>query len=148
MKKNFFDKIVVYTDGGSRGNPGPAAIGVYIETLDKKYSQFLGKTTNNIAEYKAIIFALKKIKSLIGSEKSFNTEIEIRSDSNLIVNQLNGKYKIKEKSLFEYFVEIWNLKQEYKKVSFVYVPREKNKVADALLNETLNYYSNPKKSLF
>lgn len=148
MKKNFFDKIVVYTDGGSRGNPGPAAIGVYIETLDKKYSQFLGETTNNIAEYKAIIFALKKIKSLIGSEKSFNTEIEIRSDSNLIVNQLNGKYKIKEKSLFEYFVEIWNLKQEYKKVSFVYVPREKNKVADALLNETLNYYSNPKKSLF
>ncbi len=134
-------KNIIYTDGGSRGNPGPSAIGVYFETLDKKYFEYLGIATNNDAEYKAIVFALKKCKSLIGHESSLKNSIEIRSDSQLVVNQLSGRFKLKEESLFKYFIEIWNLKQEYKSVSFHYIPREKNKIADMLVNESLDNHS-------
>jgi ribonuclease HI len=131
-------KFVIYTDGGARGNPGKSAIGVYFSNLDKTYSEFIGEGTNNIAEYKAVIFALQKAKSILGKDKAKNTEIEIRSDSELLVNQLNGKYKIKEENLKLLFVDIWNLMQDFKKVSFTYVPREENKIADAILNETLD----------
>ena len=132
------NKITIYCDGGSRGNPGPAAIGVYIPELKKEYSQYLGKTTNNDAEYQAIIFALKKIKQLIGKVKTKKTDIEIKADSELIVSQLNGEYKIKEKSLVPLFIEIWNLKQDFKKVSFKHIPREQNTRADFLVNKELN----------
>jgi ribonuclease HI len=139
-------KIIVCTDGGSRGNPGPAALGVYFETLNKKYGEYIGETTNNVAEYEAIIFALKKAKQLVGKKHAAETEIEIKSDSQLIVSQLSGEFKLKEENLWKYFIQVWNLKQNFKKVSFTYIPRERNKVADFLLNETLN--SHPKKTLF
>ncbi|MBI5306689.1 ribonuclease HI family protein [Candidatus Wolfebacteria bacterium] len=135
------NKIIAYCDGGSRGNPGPAAGGVYIEQLNKEYSKFLGEATNNEAEYQSVIFALKKIKHLIGGEKAEKTKIEIRTDSELIVNQLNGKYKIKEKSLIPFFIEIWNLKQDFKKVDFTHIPREANKKADWLVNRELDSQS-------
>ncbi len=93
------NKIIIYCDGGSRGNPGPAAIGIYVPQFKKEYSKFLGKATNNEAEYQSAIFALKKIKHLIGGEKAKNAEIEIKMDSELIVNQLSGKYKIKEQRI-------------------------------------------------
>ncbi len=137
-------KLTIYTDGGARGNPGPAAIGVVIGDpsnklgAGKEYAEAIGETTNNIAEYKAVIFALKKAKQLIGKEQSKETEIEIRSDSELIVNQLNGDYKIKEEDLKPLFIEIWNLKQNFKKVTFIHIPREKNKIADILLNKALD----------
>lgn len=130
--------IIIYTDGGSRGNPGRAAIGVYIETLGKEYAQTIGTATNNDAEYQAIIFALKKLRALIGKEKAKHTEVEIRSDSQLVVSQLEGKFRIKEMSLGKYFIEIWNLKQDFDGVRFVYIPREKNMIADRLLNEALD----------
>lgn len=130
------NKIIVYTDGGSRGNPGKSAIGVVIN--NKIYSKYLGIKTNNEAEYEAIIFALKKIKELFGSKKSKEIEIEIRFDSELVEKQLNGKYKIKEKRLYPLFIEIWNLKQDFKKVNFIYIPREKNIIADKLVNDKLN----------
>mgnify|MGYP001095606064 CR=1 FL=1 len=130
------DKIVIYTDGGSRGNPGPAAIGVVID--NQYYSKAIGKTTNNIAEYKAVIFALQKLKQILGKEKAFKTEVEIRSDSELMVNQLNGFYKIKDAELKELFIDIWNLKQDFKKVSFVYIKREENKIADKLVNQAID----------
>jgi len=129
-------KIIIYTDGGARGNPGPAAIGVVFP--DKHYNEQIGSTTNNVAEYRAVIFALKKAKSLLGGEKSEKTDIEIRSDSELIVNQLNGNYKVKEEDLKLLFVDVWNAKQEFKSVSFVHIPREKNKEADALVNRSLD----------
>ena len=132
------DKIIIYCDGGSRGNPGPAALGIYIPQFKKEYSKFLGKTTNNEAEYQSIIFALKKIKHLIGSKKAEKAEIEIKTDSELIVKQLNGEYKIKEKSLIPFFIEIWNLKQDFDKVSFIYIPREENKEADKMVNKELD----------
>jgi len=130
--------VVVYTDGGARGNPGPAALGVYIETLNKKYRERCGSTTNNDAEYQAIIFALKKCRQLLGKEKAKQTAIEIRSDSQLIVSQLNGVYRIKEKSLGEHFIAVWNLKQDFRSVSFVHIPREENTIADKLVNEALD----------
>lgn len=136
------DKIIIYTDGGSRNNPGPAAIGVYIPKSDKEYSKHLGTATNNEAEYQAIIFALKKVKQLIGKEKAGNSEIEIRSDSELLINQLNGQYKIKEKNLVPFFIEIWNLKQNFAGVKFVQIPREENKKADSLVNRELDNKSN------
>jgi ribonuclease HI len=132
------NKIIAYCDGGSRGNPGPSAIGVYIPQLKKEYSKFLGKATNNEAEYQAAIFALKKIKHLIGGEKADKSEVELRMDSELIVNQLSGKYKIKEKDLIPFFIEIWNLKQDFGKVNFIHIPREENKKADWLVNRELD----------
>lgn len=137
------NKIIIHTDGGARGNPGPAAIGVVVcndkGQVLKKYGEYLGdKFTNNQAEYRAVIFALKKVKALFGKKKAQNIEIEIRSDSELLVNQLNGKYKIVEPDLQPLFLQIWNLRVDLPRISFVAVPREKNKEADRLLNEALD----------
>lgn len=136
MPKLFNEKIVAYTDGGSRGNPGPAAIGVVIG--DKKYSQSIGETTNNVAEYQAVILALKKLKHLLGKKGIKETEIEIRLDSELVANQLNAKYKIAEKELQTFFVEVWNLRLNFGDLHFVHIRREENKLADKLVNEALN----------
>lgn len=128
----------MYTDGGSRGNPGPAAIGAYIETLDKKYHQCIGKRTNNEAEYEALIFGLKKIKQVVGKTKIKNAEAVCFLDSELVVKQLNHEYKINDSRIKEFFLEIWNLTIEFGKVEFFHIRREKNKVADALVNEALD----------
>ena len=89
-------KIIINTDGGSRGNPGPAAVGIVIENekgeVIKEYNQYLGEATNNEAEYQAVIFGLKKVKALFGKEKIKEITIEVRADSELIVNQLSHKY--------------------------------------------------------
>jgi len=135
-------KIIIYTDGGSRGNPGPAGIGVVIADDKgapiKKYSEYLGEKTNNEAEYQAIIFALKKVKALYGKSKIKSLKIEARSDSELIVNQLNHRYKIEEEHLQKLFMKIWNMLIDFGEVKFVYIPREKNKDADRLVNECLD----------
>jgi len=129
-------KLLVYTDGGSRGNPGPAAIGVVIN--NRFYGEKIGETTNNVAEYQAVIFALKKAKQLIGKTKAKETDLEIRSDSQLVISQLNGEYKIKDEELKPLFIEIWNLKQDFKSVKFTLVSREENKIADKIVNQTLD----------
>jgi ribonuclease HI len=136
-KEQLFDKskIVIYTDGGSRGNPGPAAIGIVIG--DKQYGEYLGEKTNNEAEYEAIIFALKKVKQLIGRAKAKESEVEIRTDSELVARQLNGEYKILEKNLQPLFINVWNLRLDFKKVEFCNVPREKNAGADGMVNKIL-----------
>ncbi|HOA47719.1 MAG TPA: ribonuclease HI family protein [Candidatus Pacearchaeota archaeon] len=134
-------KVILHTDGGARGNPGPAAIGVVITIPpndQKQYSQYIGKTTNNQAEYSALIFALKKLKQIFGKNKIKDLEVECYLDSELVVNQLNGKYKILEKGLQPLFLEVWNLKIDFKNVNFNYIPREENKEADKLVNQALN----------
>lgn len=131
-------KIKMYTDGGSRNNPGPAAIGILIETLDKKYGEYIGEKTNNEAEWEALIFGLKKIKSLIGKEKTKETEVECYLDSELVVKQLNHEYKLKEEYIQKNFITIWNLMLDFQKVTFHHIMREKNKIADALVNEALD----------
>jgi len=136
------NKMIVYTDGGSRGNPGPAGIGVAVMdgagNLSKSYSKFLGRKTNNEAEYEAVIFALEKIRSLFGKEKSKKMEVDMRMDSQLVVRQLNGEYKIENERLAPLFIRIWNLKLDFNKVNFTHVPREQNKEADRLANEAMD----------
>ena len=135
-------KIIIYTDGGARGNPGPASLGVVVCDEQgvpiKKYSEYLGEKTNNEAEYEAIIFALKKVKALYGKEKIKKMEFEIKSDSELIINQLNHKFKILEENLQPLFIKIWNTMIDYKEVKFSYVPREENVEADRLVYECLD----------
>jgi len=128
----------MYTDGGSRNNPGPAAIGVYIETLGKKYSQYLGERTNNEAEYEALIFGLKKIKSLIGKEESRRAIVDCFLDSELVVKQLKHEYKLTEQHIQELFLKVWNLMLDFKGVKFYHIRREENTVADALVNQALD----------
>nr|KKS46739.1 MAG: Ribonuclease H [Candidatus Giovannonibacteria bacterium GW2011_GWF2_42_19] len=114
-------KIIVYTDGGSRGNPGPAALGVVIKdekgNLIKKYGEALGAKTNNEAEYAAVVSALKKIKALFGKEKTKKMVVDMRMDSELVAKQLTGKYKIEVERLFPLFIKIWNLKMDFKNIS-------------------------------
>lgn len=136
-------KIIIYTDGGSRGNPGKAAIGVVFtnekKQVFKKYSEYLGDNlTNNEAEYQAVIFALKKFKALFGKKLALNSEIEIKSDSELLVKQLRGEYKILNEKIQTLFLKVWNLKLDFKKIKFTFISREKNKEADALVNTVLD----------
>lgn len=132
------NKIVMYTDGGSRNNPGPAAVGVYLETLRKQYSHYIGEKTNNEAEYEAVIFGLRKIKQLVGKDQAKNVEVEIFLDSEFVAKQMNHKYKVKEEKLKGPFLEVWNLMLDFKKVTFNHILREKNKIADSLVNKALD----------
>lgn len=135
-------KYLIHTDGGSRGNPGPAAIGVVIESADKslkkEYGEYIGETTNNEAEYRAVIFALKKLKLLIGKDKARDAVIEMHTDSELVQRQLTGEYKLSDRNIQQFFLEIWNLKMDYGSVSFRHIPREENHGADRMVNSALD----------
>lgn len=134
------NKITIYTDGGSKGNPGPSSIGVVLNYggKTKEYGEQIGKTTNNIAEYTAVIFALKKLKHLIGKDEAGESEVLIKSDSELLVSQLNGEYKVKNEKIKKLFIDVWNLKQDFGDVEFKLVPRGENKKADQLVNRALD----------
>lgn len=134
------DQIVIHTDGGSRGNPGPAACAFVAEKNGKeifKSAKFLGKQTNNYAEYQGVILALNWLNDFL-SDGEFLTVVFIL-DSELVVRQLNGIYKVKDENLRNLFFEILSLKKNIRaNLVFKNVPREKNKVADFLLNEELD----------
>ena len=125
---------VIHTDGGARGNPGPAGIGVVIRAGGKvhHFKQFIGHATNNQAEYQAVLRALQEAKKL-GLR-----EVEFFLDSELVVRQLNQEYKIKDAELGKLFVKIWNLRQEFRRLTFRHLPREQNHEADRLVNEALD----------
>ena len=134
------EEIVVYIDGASFRNPGPAGIGIYFKKgpekiLKKTFSKSIGKKTNNQAEYLAAIFALEKIKQIFGKEISKNLTIKIFSDSELLVKQMKNLYKIKEKELIDFFIKLHNLSLDFKKVEFNLIKREENKIADKLAKE-------------
>lgn len=134
---------IVYTDGGARGNPGPAGAGVFItdehDTPLKEVSMFLGEATNNVAEYRALILALETLKKMISKNDRKHVSIEVRMDSELIVKQLTGHYQIKEETLFPLFIAVWNMRvAEFPNISFVHVRREENKQADRLANEAMD----------
>jgi len=130
------EKIVINTDGGSRGNPGPAAAAyILAEPGGKKIAGqafFLGEQTNNFAEYTAIVQALEAAKSA-GAKT-----IELNSDSEFIVKQLNGQYKVKTDNIRPLFVKAMELLSEFQSWQIQYVPREKNSEADELVNRALN----------
>lgn len=133
-------KIIIYTDGGSRGNPGPAA-SAFVALKDgqifDKGSSYLGVTTNNQAEYKAVILALLWL--LKNKNTLSPTVIEFYLDSELITYQLTGKYKVKDPGLHLLFNEALKIKKQLNTpVSFNVVRRENNKDADRLVNETLD----------
>lgn len=136
------NKYLIHTDGGSRGNPGPAALGVIVEKvgggLKHEYGEFLGRATNNEAEYQAVIFALKKLKQLIGKKEAGEAKVEIHTDSELLVHQLNGQYKITGEKIQPFFLELWNLKLDFGEVIFKHIHREKNKEADRMVNVALD----------
>lgn len=135
------NKIIIHTDGGARGNPGPAAIGVIIEGPAigrKEYGEYLGTATNNQAEYQAVIFALKKVKHLLGSDKAKESLVEIFIDSELLTRQINGEYKIKENEIQKLFLEIWNARLDFGEVRFNYISRGENKAADKIVNQVLD----------
>ena len=130
-------KISIYSDGGSRGNPGPAAYAFIIVKNNKiimSCSERIGIATNNIAEYKGLINGLKKAGELMAKT------VNCYSDSQLVVNQLNGKYLVKAKHLLPLFIEIKKITPLFEKVSFMYVPRTNKyiQISDALLNKELD----------
>lgn len=133
--------LTIYVDGGARGNPGPAAAGYVISSGKKRIKEdgaYLGETTNNVAEYTAVLLALKKIKALYGKEKIKEMKFHFFSDSLLLVSQMNGIYKIEHEGLQKLFMEIWNLKIDFGPIVFTHVPRENNKEADAVVNKILD----------
>src|SRR3989344_22737 len=135
------NKYTIYTDGGARGNPGPGAAGIVIEGSDigkKEFGEFLGSVTNNDAEYKAVILALKKMKHLIGSEKASKAEVQVYVDSEFLERQVNGQYKIKESNLQKLFMDLWNARLDFGKVVISHVRREGNRRADEIVNEVLD----------
>jgi ribonuclease HI len=133
-------KIIIHTDGGARGNPGPAGIGVVIsdgiKTI-KEYGKTIGDATNNIAEYSAVLSALETLVKGYG-DKTKLIEVLIKADSELVVKQLKGEYKVKEPNLAKIFIKIYNLRQKFKSVDLMHIPREQNKRADELVNEALD----------
>ena len=142
------ESIIVYTDGGSRGNPGPSALGVaFGKPISKGYSKYLGTKTNNEAEYEAVVFALGKLKGLLGKKKCENLHVLFKMDSKLAVQQLSGVWKIEGKTIIPLFIKIWNMRMNFGGVEFEHVPREQNKEADALVNQELNRHTH-EESLF
>ena len=134
MSKN--NKAIIYTDGGARGNPGPAGVGyvIYDEKKNLVYSEgiYIGEATNNQAEYLAVSHALVK-----AADFGF-AELKFYLDSELVVNQLSKKFKIKNSELAKLFVKIWNQSQIFKNVDYTHIPREKNKLADQLVNQAID----------
>ena len=132
-------KIKIYTDGGARGNPGPAAIGIVITDdkgkVLKKEAKFIGQATNNQAEYKALIKGLEMAKELKPQE------VLCYLDSELVVKQMKQEYKVKDKDLQPLFIKAWNLVIMLKKVNFHHIGRELNKEADNLLNLELDKHA-------
>jgi len=135
-QKSGYRKIKLYADGGSRGNPGHSASGyVLLDENDEvilKSGVYLGITTNNQAEYQALKYALEEANKL-GAR-----EVDVYMDSLLVINQMKGIFKVKNRDLWPIHEAIKDLVTHFKKVSFTHVPRELNKLADAEVNETLD----------
>jgi ribonuclease HI len=128
--------LIIYTDGGARGNPGPAGIGAYATDpagqVVFELSRYLGETTNNQAEYQAVIDALERAHGL-GAHT-----IDFFLDSELVVKQMRREYKVKDAGLAQQFLKVNNLLTHFGKVTFSHVRREKNKQADRLVNEAVD----------
>ena len=136
------EKIIAYTDGGSRGNPGPAAAGVYVVddsgAMVVEASQAIGNSTNNFAEYHGVLLALQTLAQHYGNVTK-EMAFEIRLDSELVQKQLNHEYQINEPGLIPMFIEIHNMRvANFPQLTLTHVPREENTEADRLVNEALD----------
>lgn len=137
-----FTRVKLYADGGSRGNPGPSASGfVLLDENDKiivENGLFLGVTTNNQAEYHALKIGLEEAK------KRGVQQVDVFMDSLLVVNQMKGKFKVKNRDLIPVNLSTKQLASQFQKITFTHVPRELNKLADAMVNEVLDATSGAK----
>lgn len=132
-------RLEIYVDGGARGNPGPAGVGVVI--LDaggkkiKDVSKYIGEATNNIAEYNALIYGLEEALMLRADE------VKINLDSELVVKQINGEYRVKDANLKPLFERALNMLKSFKNFEINHIDRSKNKEADKLVNRAINLAS-------
>ena len=133
------DRVLIYCDGGARGNPGPAAIGAVIldpattpPTRLATVSERIGSTTNNVAEYRALIAALEAARPFGASD------VEVRADSMLVIEQVAGRWKVRQAHLRPLLAEARALLADYEHVELRHVPRERNVDADALVNAALD----------
>jgi len=135
------ERVHIHTDGGARGNPGPSAIGVVIRKngeIIAELSEYVGEQTNNWAEYEALIQALHLAHKELGEDLR-DAEVVVHMDSQLIVRQVEGRYKVKEPTLKEKYAVVMDLLAQWAPhAQFVHVPREENKDADRLVNEALD----------
>lgn len=141
-KKDEAERAVIYCDGASRGNPGKAGIGVVISLVDKRgrqaagqevftISEYIGITTNNVAEYSALITGIGKARSMgVG-------KIKIFLDSELLVKQINGVYKVKNRNLIPLWTKAMNILKDFDNYTITHVPREMNREADKLAREAV-----------
>jgi ribonuclease HI len=131
------ESIIIYTDGGSRGNPGPAGAGGVIIKNSKvimEISKYLGTQTNNYAEYSALILTLQKAIEM----ELNNNNIKVFMDSNLVVKQINGEWKVKHKNIIPLFNTLNELIKLFKNITFTHIYREHNKLADKLANHAMD----------
>jgi ribonuclease HI len=129
-------RLIIHVDGGARGNPGPAAIGAVVSTPDgdvlDEASERIGETTNNVAEYRALLLGLERARAL-GA-----TEVEVINDSELVARQLQGAYKVKHAGLRQLYDQAMEALERFERWSVRSVPREQNAHADRLVNAALD----------
>lgn len=135
------DTLVIYTDGAARGNPGPAGAGAYIQdahgaVVSEDY-RYLGEATNNVAEYEALLLGLERAKEL-GAR-----HLEMRADSQLVVRQVIGEYRVRNQALQRLHARVQQLASAFESVEYRHVPREQNRDADRLANRAVDLRSTP-----
>jgi ribonuclease HI len=134
--------IVIYADGGSRGNPGPSGAGAVVfegKEVIAEVSLFLGTATNNIAEYTAILEGLKAAKKKLGASVLKRAHVEVRMDSELVIRQLLGRYKVKHPNLKPLFAQVQaEVEKHFPNITYTHVPRDKNAYADRLANDAMD----------
>ncbi len=134
--------FTIHADGGSRGNPGPAGAGAMIRdefgSSVASVSQFLGTRTNNFAEYEAVILAFETLAKLLGTERVGTVSVTVKMDSELVVKQMRGEYRVKHPVLKGQYARLVSLAATFKSVSFSHVPRAQNKDADTLANDAMD----------
>lgn len=141
------NEYTITADGGARGNPGPAGIGYTVSgpgITPVEHGEYIGDTTNNVAEYTAIIRGLAKLKSLIGTDSAAQAHVHVRADSELVVKQMNREYKVKDANLMQLFIQLHNACLDFGAVTFSHIPREQNHAADRMVNEALDRHGAPK----
>lgn len=129
----------LYTDGGARGNPGPSAIGVVLfknDDIIAEISRYIGETTNNQAEYQALIDGLQEARA------HKITQLKCYLDSELVVRQINGEYKVKNPELRIKYLNVLDLVEHFDDIVFIHIKRAQNKLADALVNKALDAEAN------
>ena len=134
--------FTIHADGGSRGNPGPSGAGAVVcdrsGNAVARVSRFLGLQTNNFAEYEAIILGFEALAKIVPAERRREASVTVKMDSELVVKQMRGEYKIKNAVLKEQAARLKKISAAFGSVSFTHVPREENSAADSLANAAMD----------